>query len=349
MNLSSLRGKLLISVLLGVVVFGALAAYGDFSKVGTGLQDFKWELLPLILVVTFGNYAMRFVKWQYYLRQIGVEGLKTSDSFLIYFSGLGMTVTPGKAGEWLKSHLLREVHGTSVTKSTPILIAERLTDSLGLLIIAGAGVIVFGQDYWPVVAIFGLGAVFAVTASRNRRFAYWCLHMLARVPVINRLEKHFEEFYESTYVLMHPRAVALMTGLSVASWFCEVMAFYLTLVGVGISGSFDTLFKAAFILPIATLAAALLVTPGGLGVAEAGITGLTQKLFHLGEAGRATATVATLIVRIATLWFGVVLGLAMFAVLTRRMARRGIDLQAEMDAESEEAQRASLMESDPAR
>ena len=347
MNVSSLRGKFLISVVFGVVVFGALAAYGDFRKVGTGLQDFKWELLPLILLVTFGNYALRFVKWQYYLRQIGVEGLKTSDSFLIYFSGLGMTVTPGKAGEWLKSHLLREVHGTSVTRSTPILIAERLTDSLGLLIIAGAGVIVFGREYWYVVAVFGLGAIFAVTASRNRRFSHWCLGRLAHLPVINRLEKHFEEFYESTYVLMHPRAVALMTGLSVASWFCEVMAFYHTLVGVGVGGSFDTLFKAAFILPIATLAAALLVTPGGLGVAEAGITSLSRELLDM---SKSAATVATLIVRIATLWFGVILGLVMFGVLTRRLARRGIDLRADLgaDANSEEAQRRTLAESDAA-
>ena len=118
--------------------------------------------MPLILLVTLGNYLLRFVKWQYYLRQIGVVGLKRWDSFLIYFSGLGMTVTPGKVGEWLKSYLLKEVHGTPVTKSAPILIAERLTDSVALLIIAGAGVFVFGQGTWPIVAVIIVGAVVAV-------------------------------------------------------------------------------------------------------------------------------------------------------------------------------------------
>ncbi len=346
MSLANFRGKLLVSVLLGIIVFAALLAYGDFSRVVTDFREFRWELLPLILAVTLGNYALRFLKWQYYLRQIGVAGLSRLDSFLIYFSGLGMTVTPGKAGEWLKTHLLREIAGTSVTRSTPILIAERMTDALGLLIIACAGVVVFGRNAWTLgtVLTFAIGAMIAVAVSRNRPLSHRLLRGLARVPGVRRLEPHFEEFYDSTYTPMEPRGVALMTGLSVASWMFEVAAFYLTLVGVGVGGGFDTLFKAAFILPIATLAAALLVTPGGLGVAEIGITSLTKRLIIDPQGGfadpRATATLATIIIRIATLWFGVVLGLAMFAVLTRRLARRGVRLEG--------AQEPALASSDPA-
>jgi uncharacterized membrane protein YbhN (UPF0104 family) len=75
--------------------------------------------------------------------------------------------------------------------------------------------------------------------------------------------------------------------------------------------------KAAFILPIASLAAAVLFTPGGLGVAEGGITGLSQVLVDL---SKSTAAVGTLIIRFGTLWFGVVIGLAAFALLSRRLA-----------------------------
>ncbi len=325
MKLSSIRNRLLISMLLGILVFAGLLAYGDFRRVVTHLEEFRWELLPLVLLVTFGNYVLRFVKWQYYLKQIGVAGLSKIDSFLIYFSGLGMTVTPGKVGEWLKSYLLREVHGTPVTKSAPILLAERLTDAVGLMIIACAGVVVFGRNTWPIVVIVVAVAVAAIAISRHRPASYGILSLLAKVPVVRRLEPHFEEFYESTYVLMNPSGIALMTGLSVASWFFEVLAFYLTLIGLGEAASFDTLFKAAFILPIATLAAAFLATPGGLGVAETGITSLSQKLLDM---SKSTATVGTLIVRVATLWFGVVLGLLMFGVLTRKLARAGHKFEA---------------------
>jgi uncharacterized membrane protein YbhN (UPF0104 family) len=90
------------------------------------------------------------------------------------------------------------------------------------------------------------------------------------------------------------------------------------------------MFKAAFILPIATLVAAVSLLPGGLLVAEAGITGLTLELFD--GMDKSTATVATLVVRIATLWFGVVLGLFMFAVLARRLSRMGKSLDATADS-----------------
>ncbi len=329
MNVARIRNRLLISMLLGIAVFAGLLLYGDIRKVGDGFRAFRWELMPLILAVTCGNYLLRFVKWQYYLRQVGVEGLARRDSFLIYFSGLGMTVTPGKVGEWLKSYLLKEMHGTPVSKSAPILLAERLTDSLALLFIAGVGIIVFGHNTWPIVVVIGAGSVVAVALSRHRPAAQGILRGVGRLPLANRFVPHFEQFYESTYVLMQPAGVALMTALSIGSWFFEVMAFHLTLVGLGIDNSWDTLFKAAFILPISTLAAAVLLTPGGLGVAETGITALSQDLLDMTE-GEAVA--GTIIIRIATLWFGVVLGLAMFALLTRRLTAEGHRLEVEPSA-----------------
>ncbi len=326
MNTASLRNRLLISMLFGIVVFAGLLFYGDISEISDSLGEFRWQLMPLILLVTCGNYALRFVKWQYYLRLIGVTGLRTFDSFLVFFSGLGMTVTPGKVGEWLKSYLLKEVHGTPVTRSAPILLAERLTDSLALMIIAGTGVIVFGHNAWPIVLVVGVVSMLAVGVSRHRPAAHGLLGLLERVPFIRRFAPRFEDLYESTYLLMAPRAVLLMTALSVGSWFFEVMAFHLTLVGLGVDNSFDTLLKAAFILPIATLAAAVLLTPGGLGVAEAGITGLSQELLDM---SKGAATVGTVIIRIATLWFGVVIGLVALAVLTRRLHRMGKTLEPE--------------------
>jgi uncharacterized protein (TIRG00374 family) len=329
MNVAGLRNRLFVPMLLGILVFAGLLAYGDFQLVIDSFGEFHWWLFPIILLVTLGNYLLRFVKWEYYLGLIGVNDLNRYDSFLIYFSGLGMTVTPGKVGEWLKSYLLKEVQGTPVTRSAPILLAERLTDSLALLIICAAGVVFFAANTWPIVAIIAVGSAVAIAISRHRPTAQGIIRSLTRIPLLRRFTGHFEEFYESTYTLMEPRGLALMTALSVVSWFFEVLAYYLTLVGLGVSGSLDTLLKAAFILPISTLAAALSFMPGGLLVAEIGITALSRRLLDL---SKNTATVATVIVRIATLWFGVVLGLIAFAVLTRRLGRQGISLEADVSA-----------------
>ena len=316
MNVQNLRGKLLLSVLLGVVVYAGVTFFVDYNDVASSLANFNWALLPLILGLTTMNYLFRFVKWEYYLRVIGVKGLKRRDSFLIFFSGLGMVITPGKVGEWLKSYLLREVHGTPIVRSAPILIAERLTDSIALLIICAAGVFVFG-DFWPAFVVVAVGAVLFVAVSRHRPTAMRIIHLGDRIPVLKRFVPQIEEFYESTYALMSPRAVILMGALSTFSWFFEVLGFYFTFIGLGLDGGSDLLLKSAFILPIATLASALLLTPGGLGVAEGALVTLSVALLDI---SRSAAAVATFIIRFGTLWFGVIIGLIAFAVLSRRIS-----------------------------
>jgi uncharacterized protein (TIRG00374 family) len=318
MNLQTLRNRLLISLLLGVVVFAGLSIYADLHDVLRSLSEFNWALLPLILALTSMNYVFRFVKWEYYLRLIGVRGLSKRDSFLVFFSGLGMVITPGKVGEWLKSYLLREVHGTPVARSAPILIAERLTDSIGLLIIAAAGVFVFG-DFWQVFVVISAGTVLIIAISRHRPAALALLQFGKRLPLVRRFVPQIEEFYESTYILLSPRAVIAMGVLSTLSWSFEVLGFYFTLAGLGLHQNGDLLLHAAFILPIATLASALFFTPGGLGVAEGGITGLSQGLLHMSKSG---AAVGTLIIRFGTLWFGVIVGLIAFGILNRRLIER---------------------------
>ncbi len=332
-NLENLRGKLLLSILLGIVVFAGLSIYADFSDVLKSLRDFNWLLLPLILVLTTMNYVFRFFKWEYYLRLIGVERLSKRDSFLIFFSGMGMVITPGKVGEWLKSYLLREVHGTPIARSAPILIAERFTDSVALLLIAAAGVFVFG-NLWPVFVIVAVALAAIMFVARHRPTAQALLAFGHRVPVVNRYVPQFEEFYESSYVLLSPRATFEMSLLSALSWFFEVLGFYFTLVGVGEAASGRLLLHSAFILPIATLASALLFTPGGLGVAEGSIQALCQTLLNM---SKSSAAVATLIIRFGTLWFGVIVGLIAFAILTRRLAKEGRLKAIERDLENPSA------------
>jgi uncharacterized protein (TIRG00374 family) len=324
-DIQNLRGKLLFSLLLGIVVFAGLSFYADFSDLLSSLEEFNWALLPVILGLTAVNYALRFVKWEYYLRLIGVRGLDRRDSALIYFAGLGMVITPGKVGEWLKCYLLREVHGTPIVRSAPIIIAERLTDSIALVIIASAGVLVFG-NLWQAFVAVALGCVVFIAVVRHRPTATALLRLGGRVPLLQKLIPTLEEFYESTYVLLGPSAVLAMVGLSSLSWFFEVLAFYVTLLGLGMDGSGELLLQSAFILPIATLASAILLTPGGLGVAEASITGLSEALLDL---GRSEAAVGTLIIRFGTLWFGVIVGLVAFAILSRRLSLSTADLSDE--------------------
>ena len=104
------------ALLLGVVVFAGLTFYADYRDVGEALSNFRWELLPLILVLTSMNYVFRFVKWEYYLRIIGVKGLARRDSFLIFFSGLRMVIR--EVFEGFRSEFLYRMCGLAVEFTT---------------------------------------------------------------------------------------------------------------------------------------------------------------------------------------------------------------------------------------
>jgi uncharacterized protein (TIRG00374 family) len=88
----------------------------------------------------------------------------------------------------------------------------------------------------------------------------------------------------------------------------------------GFPGADVPLGLAILIYAVTTLAGALSFLPGGLLVTEAGMT-----LFLVRSASgveRATAAAATILTRLATLWFAVALGLVALA-LYRRLAPAG--------------------------
>lgn len=306
---------MLISLVLGIVVIFGLLIYSDFADVAQALSQFRWQYLPLILGLALLNYGLRFIKWHVYLGKVGVTGLARMDSLYIFGSGLAMAITPGKVGEWLKSYLLNQSHGTPIGRSAPVIIAERVTDMLAMVLLTLGGVIAFGGG-WQVMAIALALTVGVIALARNRGLALKVLSLLSKPRFLSKWVGSVEQFYESAYVLAGTWNVVWATLLSVASWFGECLALYLVMLGLGIEGSWMTLLAITFINAVSSLAGALLMLPGGLGATEGGITGLSQVL--LGVA-KGPAGAATLIFRLCTLWFAVALGIGMLLLATRRM------------------------------
>jgi uncharacterized membrane protein YbhN (UPF0104 family) len=89
------------------------------------------------------------------------------------------------------------------------------------------------------------------------------------------------------------------------------LAYYLVVLGMGIEPGGDTMLIAVFIFSISTVLGAVVGTPGGLGGTEGGLVALAVQLL---EMGRTPATAAALLIRFATLWFGVAIGLVSLAL-----------------------------------
>src|SRR5207302_3229868 len=146
-----IRTGIVFSFVLAFIVITAIALYADVPRVLGALASFHWQYLPLILGLTLFNYFCRFFKWQYYLKRLDVK-ISWIKSLLIFLSGLSMAITPGKVGELLKSYFLKSTTGDPISHTSPIIVAERLSDGLAMLILAATGLALYRFN-WAVLLI----------------------------------------------------------------------------------------------------------------------------------------------------------------------------------------------------
>src|SRR6187401_2397355 len=84
-----------IIVVIGVA---AIVMVGDVEKLGDRLTGFRWGAFVLCLGLALLNYAIRFLRWQLYLRHQQVS-VPVASSAVVFGAGLSLSITPAKLGE----------------------------------------------------------------------------------------------------------------------------------------------------------------------------------------------------------------------------------------------------------
>lgn len=303
--------RLAVAAGLGAGVALAVAGLGEGRATLGALARFPSVWLPLLLAGALGNYALRFLRWHFYLRALGIA-LGGGASLLVFLAGLGMALSPGKLGEVLKAVLVRELTGVPAGRTTAAVVAERLTDVAGLILLSLLGATAIPGGPW-VLGGLALALVLALALLRSRGLA----GLLERAAAHRRLAglgEPVRAFLGGGRALLTPGRLVAAVALSVGAWGGECLALWVALLGLGAPAR---LREAAFVYAFASLAGAVSMLPGGLGAAEASLTGL---LVALGV-GLPVAAAATLLVRLCTLWFGAALGAATLALAFRRRPR----------------------------
>jgi glycosyltransferase 2 family protein len=314
--LERMRRRFLFGLAFGLLVVVALVIISDGPALWQTLRDFQWWLLPLILFLTTVNYLGRYVKWEFYLHILDVQGLKRRTSVIIFLSGLSMAITPGKVGEVLKAYLVRRATGTPMAVTAPIPLGERLTDGIAMLILASFGLLMFRYG-WQLLLIASIGALTVIVVVQNRRLVEWILSKLENVPIVAPRVHILHRLYDSTFILLKNRNLLIATVIGTISWAGECLAFYVILIGLGLPADTEILILAFFVLASATVLGSLSMLPGGLGAAEASVAGLLILLVSEELMSTQIAGAATLLVRFATLWFGVMLGVVALMLIER--------------------------------
>ncbi|MCK5131123.1 MAG: flippase-like domain-containing protein [Candidatus Sabulitectum sp.] len=302
--------KAIWGIVIAIVLYTVLVLHSDIRKVVSAADSINLNWIPLFLLLPLLNYGIRFLKWQYFLHRIN-EKVPLKESFLVFIAGFSMTVSPGKMGELLKCSLLKSRRGIPIEKTSPIVVAERLTDLISMVLLALTGALLVKSRIALPAA--GAGAVFVALAMfvLMNKWAWDLFSKIAhKIPFLEKRKHLFDGFRDASMTLLDAKSLAVSVPIGMVSWGIEALVLCVVAASMGyeLPAGVALLSHAA-----GSVAGAISMIPGGLGLTELTIDGILCDYLPA-----ATATVTTLLMRFATLWFSVLLGLGALAVLNKK-------------------------------
>jgi uncharacterized protein (TIRG00374 family) len=305
------RGEVFAALLvtLSIASFAGLAFLGDGEKVRAALARVDAGLVASIAALALVNYVLRAWRFQIFARRLGMQ-VPFPSMLLYYIAGFAMSVTPGKLGELVRLWLIRRRHGYSVERGFPLQIADRANDVVASMILCIAAIGAF-SGYWLVVLSGAAVLALGVAALMRPKLLVAAIGLVYRaVGRRARLFARVRRMLRRTSLLFAPQVFLPTLVLGVIGWSAECLAFDLCLHAV--AGA-EGLGRSTFIFTFANLAGGLTFLPGGVGSTELTFMGM---LMSAGVGFEEAATV-TAVIRGATLWFGVLLGVAAMTVVLR--------------------------------
>ncbi|RON63712.1 hypothetical protein BK671_21120 [Pseudomonas fluorescens] len=290
---------LILSVVVSAIGYLAFSMWGGWDAVAASVKKVGMLGVVIALLMSSFNYLLRFVRWQIYLKVLG-HAIPWKPSLKIYLAGFALTTTPGKAGEALRGVLLKP-WGMPYRQSFAAFFSERLSDLIGIVLLTFLGLTLY-PDARPVIILGAIGIATVLIILSQQKILGWVERFVeAKQGKLANLCRHLIGIFKEAQRCHKIDVLVLTTLFAIISWGAEAVAFYwiLTWMGADVSLQFAT-----FVYALAMLAGAISFMPGGLGGAEAVmVTLLIWSGMH-----NADAVAATVLIRLATLWFAVAVG-----------------------------------------
>lgn len=310
----AINGRLVrTGLLLGafmLLMVAAVSAAGWQSAIAAA-HAIGIERMAVLCALAAVHYLLRAWRWHVIVQAAGL-GTRWWQNARHFFGGFALTATPGRLGELVRLRWLRRETGQGLGRVLPIALADRAIElaAMVLLIVIAMSVAGLGSSAaWWLVAV---ASVLVWVACRPRLLdavilAIWRAMGRRRSRVFVKMRRVVRRLSP----FMHLRVLAPTLAIGVVGWALEGLAFWLLLDWLGATVPLAT---ATAIFLVAVLSGALSGLPGGLGGTEA--TAVALLLLH--GVSPETAILATAIIRIATLWFAVAIGLFVFPVAESR-------------------------------
>jgi len=264
-----LFSKVILIVVISILIYVSFLIISDINLISKEFANFQYEYLPLILVLISSGFFSLILRWNLLLKKSGIDIPNTS-SILIFMSGVSLSIVPGKAGELIKSELLKIKFDIPRSKSASIIIIEQIYNGIGLIITSLFGLYYFDLGIYIVIGFSILvGSIFLFLSS-NTLFKKFSIIFL-KIKFLNRFIDNISESQLVIKNLLTGKFVASLIFLSTLFWIFISTAVYFIILAFQID-VFDiftiwSMYSSSIMLGFVSF------LPIGIGVVEGSFAG----------------------------------------------------------------------------
>ena len=292
--------KIIIIVIAVVGLYATFLIASDINTIADKISSFKIEFLPIIIILVTCSWFVLFTRWHLLLMNSKIF-IPKKNSFIIYLSGIALTIIPGKVGELVKSQLLKTKFGIPRSKTVPIVILEQFYTLIGLIVISFFGIWYFELGTY-VIGFFTAVLVFSFILISSKRIFNKLMVILEKRKITSKFVEPLLLSYDTVRKSIRGPIVFYATALTSIFWLLEAVIVYFVLLSFGVD-------DIEFLMVIPTYATSIMLgflsfLPMGLGVVE----GSLASFFSLQGIEVSLSLTLVIIIRVFTRWYGVAVG-----------------------------------------
>lgn len=262
----------LIALLLGVVIVTSIFNFSGFSNVFEILKSASlfWVLLCCASILM--TFFLRTWRWSVILRSAGYVFPRDLLFKCIMFGWLLNYLIPARVGDIARGAALKTTEDAPLGMTLSTIVVERIFDMITLVLLLAIPSILFYREQFLWLEALSLGITLMLVIGLGVVYNYdeWITRWLAgRLPTIGRSLVLLKQGIDG--IASNKASMVLCLAISLPIWFFEVFSIFLAANAIG----FNLPFMQAAISGVAAFVAQTVpLTPAGLGVHEASITGI---------------------------------------------------------------------------
>jgi uncharacterized protein (TIRG00374 family) len=263
---------IILVFLFGIFLLAFLLTLTGFSAIFTILEKVSWSWVLMSCLAILFTFIVRTLRWSVLLRSAGYVYSHDILFKCLMFSWFLNYLVPARLGDIARAVSLKTTSDAPFGMTLSTIVIERILDMITLALFLGIASLFFYKSSFVYVEIASFGIIVAMFCVLLIIYKY-------DETIIRLFETHIPSIRQSLHLLNEglvnisrdPKSMLLCFFLSLPVWVLEIASIFFAARSIGYDLSFV---YAATAGVVAFVAQAIPLTPAGLGIHEASITGV---------------------------------------------------------------------------